>query len=571
MGIAEKILGYGLGAASLYGALKPDSGIGKFLGMGGQQAPVGYTGGIPDYTFSRAPLANAFSQTAGTDPTTGMPIPRRPGSMGRNYFTTPTFTPTGKVLGPANAPATPEFDEDLMNTIVNLIGSGSPGADTTSAGGEDYTEGLATDASTQAAVNEALAGDTTLTGGGADTTLTGGGADTTLTGGGDDTTDFFYGADGTQYENKPGYKNTTVASYLIDGTLSDSEAASIAGLLESSTDEGKAAIMSTFDAFDPSFGTQFQGYLDSLANDQMGETTYVRNQNPDGTYSYRSFQGMGLVEGDEIITKDQYDAFMASQNTNTGGDTNTNTGGDTTTTSETEFNNFISNYFNKDLSEEDLVALDNSGYSAEKLAEAFSVGLETPISTEQLQNAMNKATGLDQFGVKTAQSADALGSILDAIPGKTVDFDADTAVDAAAAAIGVTEAELVASLLERGAVTIDDVSEAYGISKDEIRKVYAQMGGTKQLAQGGIAQGYYLGGPTDGMADLIPATIDGTQPAALSDGEFVIPADVVSHLGNGNSEAGAEQLYSMMDRVRDERTGTTKQGPEIDPMQMMPA
>ena len=50
------------------------------------------------------------------------------------------------------------------------------------------------------------------------------------------------------------------------------------------------------------------------------------------------------------------------------------------------------------------------------------------------------------------------------------------------------------------------------------------------------------------MADLIPATIDGTQPAALSDGEFVIPADVVSHLGNGNSEAGAEQLYSMMDR-----------------------
>ena len=93
------------------------------------------------------------------------------------------------------------------------------------------------------------------------------------------------------------------------------------------------------------------------------------------------------------------------------------------------------------------------------------------------------------------------------------------------------------------------------------------------FAAGGMAMGgpNYLAGATDGMADLIPATIGGTQPAALSDGEFVIPADVVSHLGNGNSDAGAKQLYAMMDRVRDERTGTTKQGPEIDPTKMMPA
>ncbi len=78
-------------------------------------------------------------------------------------------------------------------------------------------------------------------------------------------------------------------------------------------------------------------------------------------------------------------------------------------------------------------------------------------------------------------------------------------------------------------------------------------------------QGYYLGGPTDGMADQIPATIDGRQPAALSDGEFVIPADVVSHLGNGNSEAGAQNLYSMMERVRKDRTGNPNQGRQIDP------
>jgi hypothetical protein len=90
-----------------------------------------------------------------------------------------------------------------------------------------------------------------------------------------------------------------------------------------------------------------------------------------------------------------------------------------------------------------------------------------------------------------------------------------------------------------------------------------------RYAQGGLAsvapQGMYLGGPTDGMADQIPATIDNTQPAALSDGEFVIPADVVSHLGNGNSDAGATQLYGMMDRVRKARTGSTEQGKQINP------
>lgn len=92
---------------------------------------------------------------------------------------------------------------------------------------------------------------------------------------------------------------------------------------------------------------------------------------------------------------------------------------------------------------------------------------------------------------------------------------------------------------------------------------------TQMMAQGGLAsiapQGMYLGGPTDGMADQIPATIDNRQPAALSDGEFVIPADVVSHLGNGNSDAGAKQLYGMMDRIRKARTGSAEQGKQINP------
>lgn len=74
----------------------------------------------------------------------------------------------------------------------------------------------------------------------------------------------------------------------------------------------------------------------------------------------------------------------------------------------------------------------------------------------------------------------------------------------------------------------------------------------------------------DGMSDEIPAMIGEDQPARLADGEFVIPADVVSHLGNGSTDAGARQLYAMMDRVRKARTGNEKQGKEINPRKMMP-
>ena len=83
--------------------------------------------------------------------------------------------------------------------------------------------------------------------------------------------------------------------------------------------------------------------------------------------------------------------------------------------------------------------------------------------------------------------------------------------------------------------------------------------------------GYLETGMGDGMSDDIPSSIDGEQPAALSENEFVVPADVVSGLGNGSSDAGAEQLYAMMDRVRKARTGNEKQGREIMPQEYMPA
>jgi hypothetical protein len=89
---------------------------------------------------------------------------------------------------------------------------------------------------------------------------------------------------------------------------------------------------------------------------------------------------------------------------------------------------------------------------------------------------------------------------------------------------------------------------------------------TTKFAMGGLTQG-----PGDGMSDSLAAQIDGSQPAALSQGEFVVPADVVSHLGNGSTEAGSKKLYAMMDEVRKARTGTEKQGKEINPERYMPA
>jgi hypothetical protein len=89
------------------------------------------------------------------------------------------------------------------------------------------------------------------------------------------------------------------------------------------------------------------------------------------------------------------------------------------------------------------------------------------------------------------------------------------------------------------------------------------------MKAGGVAR--MINGDGDGMSDSVPATIDDTQPARLADGEFVIPADVVSGLGNGSTKAGAKQLYAMMDRVRHARTGTKQQGKEINPTKYMPA
>jgi hypothetical protein len=137
---------------------------------------------------------------------------------------------------------------------------------------------------------------------------------------------------------------------------------------------------------------------------------------------------------------------------------------------------------------------------------------------------------------------------------------------------GYSPAEVAAAT----GTNVADVQAAYdaalGIGQQD-SYLYMATGGYLGYADGGeiaMAKGRYLQGGTDGMADELPARIGKDQPAALSHGEFVIPADVVSHMGNGNSDAGAKKLYQMMDKIRMARTGNKKQGKKINPDKFMP-
>jgi hypothetical protein len=97
----------------------------------------------------------------------------------------------------------------------------------------------------------------------------------------------------------------------------------------------------------------------------------------------------------------------------------------------------------------------------------------------------------------------------------------------------------------------------------------ASLPGPQESAPGAVEG--MLSGPGDGMSDSIPANIDGKQEARLADGEFVLPADVVSHIGNGSSKSGSQRLYAMMDAIREARTGNPDQGKQINPNKFLPA
>ena len=465
------------GLATLYGAVKPDSSVGEFLGMSSAQQPVGYTGGIPEYEISREVLPGAFAAT------TAEGTPRRPGSMGRRYFTDTTFTPTGGVMEAGSMPAaqtTTPTTQGLLGQLPPEAVAGLLGALTGMFGGV---------AGGRSAVAEDQQGFVAQPTGGAPAVVAAAPTAGTVT------EAPAQSPTALQQFLQPFYGKTLGAADVLALGDSDFSLADIAAGLGLSAES-------------------LSGAYTNLANQRDVSNVY------------------GGIEVDNQYTQEEYDAV--ADLVKSGKASITNVAEQFNTTPEVVADRLLTG---------GAMTPDGGAMTPDELLTYY-----------QPYNPDMTMEGLMGWLASTGETT--VKEIADLFP-------------------EYTEAEIGYALIDRGYATPSQLATQYpDLSAEEATEIYRSMGGTK-YAGGGLAslggQGYYLGGPTDGMADLIPATIDGNQPAALSDGEFVIPADVVSHLGNGNSDAGAQQLYSMMDRVRQERTGTTRQGPEINPTKMMPA
>ena len=148
-------------------------------------------------------------------------------------------------------------------------------------------------------------------------------------------------------------------------------------------------------------------------------------------------------------------------------------------------------------------------------------------------------------------------------------------IDAAMAAQGGNEKDLISQAISAIKGQVEDPRPVlaafvakYG--EDALRNLVDKVEGGDVEATAEASQGQ-LRGPGDGMSDMIPASVDGESDVLLSDGEYVVSADVVSGLGNGSSDAGAKYLDEMMARVREQRTGSKEQAKQIEPKQVMPA
>ena len=143
---------------------------------------------------------------------------------------------------------------------------------------------------------------------------------------------------------------------------------------------------------------------------------------------------------------------------------------------------------------------------------------------------------------------------------------------------GMNDKELISSAIDVIQGEIDDPDKQQVIlgqfvaqfGQDALQDLITRIQSGDIPAQSQEGDGM-VKGAGDGMADMIPASMEGDQDVLLSDGEFVVPADVVSGLGNGSSDAGANKLEDMMDRVRELRTGGKAQPPAIPDEMMLPA
>ena len=627
-----------LGAATaLYGVINPNdsSGLADFFGTGKQQQPVGYMGGIPNYTATRELAPNAFAPTYATP--TGEVAARRPGMAGRRYFTDTTFEQstdepfmgvTAEQIAAQNQAAIDE--QALFESILgNVENQRIAGAATTG------TTGAATTGTTAATTNTT---GTTFPEG---TDGNGVVSNSVLDGFGEvvgDTTDTGGTTGGTVYDESGvytagGYKVIPYNNFVNQFMGRDLTADDAAALASSGY---------SLDALAKSFGVSaadLQNFVNYYTTGTGGTTTstgqltsaQLKQAVLDGTMDYNAaYKALGVADAVNPFgftdTEQMALGIHESQRTGQGYKYNSTTGStdlydydagewvddtvvddtvvDDTVVDETDaaFNTFISPFYNQEqLTPAQLIQLGDSGYDLSTIASTLDVDLTTLTNaitqaTSAAANAAANVAELDTFGtVAGIRSREEIEGLIAGIKDKkwtagdvaeqfnVAELDVleellrsgfygfeDNAIADAAAGVSMEEEELVVQLLRAGKTNFAEVAEYYQDQYPGITaaQVAANYNNTK-FAQGGNVNGYYLGGTTDGMADQVPATIDNMQPAALSDGEFVIPADVVGHLGNGNSDAGAQNLYSMMERVRKDRTGNPEQGRQIDPNQYL--
>jgi hypothetical protein len=227
-------------------------------------------------------------------------------------------------------------------------------------------------------------------------------------------------------------------------------------------------------------------------------------------------------------------------------------------------------------------------YTPRRYAEGGVMNVGPVQAMSDQNNSLGYQQGIAATGGQVASFAKG-GSLSDSIEKYQKMMDGDTkAAPAKSANVGIyydqdpdtryqdalTAAQIrQAKVNQRAYVSPPVAKRPTPMGQLQMASVKAAQGGIMQSSLGGYAAGgnpRLLKGPGDGMSDNIPATINGRQPARLADGEFVIPADVVSHLGNGSTEAGAKQLHAMMNKIRKARTGNPKQGKQINPSKFLP-
>jgi len=214
-------------------------------------------------------------------------------------------------------------------------------------------------------------------------------------------------------------------------------------------------------------------------------------------------------------------------------------------------------------------------YSPDEAGRAFEAGGEKQVMLDSVARIYGVPTSDIEYALGKGNMQD-LGHNLAKMQGKSVDylppFYQPTGVMQATTRTrkaGPRMAYVKASDGTLRQVPISEFDYEWATRKglDPVEYVLSKQNKNTNFAGGGIASlgsysdgGQLLRGPGDGVSDSIPATIGGKQPARLADNEFVIPARIVSEIGNGSTDAGARKLYEMMDRVQASRKKSIGKG-----------